>query len=129
MKLNPDCIRDILLTVENKSSFNTIWDYQKEDHQNELLENYSHDEIAYHIRQCSLSGFLNGVNYYDGGDNILVGDLTPEGHQFLANIRSNTNWNKTKEIAKSVGSDSLDVIKQISIGVIQSIIQSKLGQL
>ena len=57
----------------------------------------------------------------------MVIDLTPLAHQFLSDIREDTNWNKTKEIAKSVGSTSMDAIRQIAAGVISSLIHSQLG--
>lgn len=53
MKLNPDCIRDILLAVEEIPDINHHWRFDKETVP-ELLPNYSFDEVMYHIRQCQL---------------------------------------------------------------------------
>ena len=83
------------------------------------------------LRTCqacllNLHTLISGVRYYDGGLTAVIFDLTPAGHQFLADIRKDTNWNKTKEIVKNVGSDSLDTLKQIATGVITSLIQSAL---
>ena len=49
MKLNINCIRDILLTVENNCDFETPWEYQEDSSDSEFLSNYSHEEIVYHI--------------------------------------------------------------------------------
>lgn len=125
MKLNPDCIRDILLTVEEKSGYNKPWIYYCDGCQPELLSRYSSDEIGYHIVQCAKSELIDGLKYYDGGESLLISDLTPEGHEFVANIRSDNNWNKTKSILKNVGSESLDSIKQVATGVITSLIQAQ----
>lgn len=127
MKLNADCIRDILLTVESKCTYNHAWEYEKDSAKSEFLSNYTHDEIVYHIRQCSKSGLIDGIKSLDGGDYIVIGDLSPEGHEFISNIRTDTNWNKTKEIAKNIGSDSLDTLRQVAVGVITSLIQHQLG--
>lgn len=127
MKLNPDCVRAILFTVEKKCDFSTCWEYEKRNLESDFLTNFSHEEIIYHIRQCDKSGLISGVHYYDGGETIIIMDLSPTGHQFLANIRQDTNWNKTKEIAKNIGSDSLDTLKQIAASVISALIQSQLG--
>ena len=54
-------------------------------------------------------------------------DLTYTGHQFLADIRSESTWNKTKSIAKNVGSESLHALKDIAVSVVTSAIQNKLG--
>lgn len=44
MRLNPDCIRDILLDVESKTSFNSYAEYTSPEHfQN--LKTYNYEEI------------------------------------------------------------------------------------
>ena len=54
-------------------------------------------------------------------------DLTYSGHQFLADIRSDTIWNKTKDTAKTVGTESLHALKDIAVNLVTSTIQNKLG--
>lgn len=57
MKLNPDCIRDILIAGEEVITFNN-WYYYEKDNQSALSQKYSHDEIIYHIRQARDSGLI-----------------------------------------------------------------------
>jgi len=57
--------------------------------------------------------------------NIMIRDLTPYGHKFIANIRESNNWNKIKKIANDVGTTSLEAIMQIAINVISGLIASK----
>ena len=111
MKLNPDCIRAILLTVEDKCDFDTPWEYEKDNFESEYLVEYAHKEIVYHIRQSEESGLIQGVHYYDGGNSILVCDLTPSGHEFLANIRNDSLWKKI--IAKASGA-SLPILLEVA---------------
>ena len=40
-----------------------------------------------------------------------------DGHRFLENIRSDTNWEKVKSVAKKAGSFSADVIIEIAKNV------------
>lgn len=120
MKLNPDCIRAILFTVEENTSFGEFMRYDV-DADYPLLSPYSPDEIYYHVRQCFLSGLLTKVDW-TFGPSCLIHDLSPTGHEFLADIRSDTNWNKTKEIAKNVGSHSLRAITDIAVKVVASLI-------
>ena len=54
MKLNPDCIRGILLTVEEKCNFDTPWEYDRDTFESEYLAEFSHEEIVYHIKQASV---------------------------------------------------------------------------
>lgn len=123
MKLNPDCIRDILFVVENNATYSN--DVSEETIFKELDSKYPREEILYHVRQCEHSGLFLQVVHYFGGFSIQ--DLSPYGHQFINNIRQDNNWSKTKEIAKSVGSFSLDVLKDISSQVITNLISNQLG--
>nr|DAJ98194.1 MAG TPA: YjcQ protein [Caudoviricetes sp.] len=125
MILNPDCIRDILIYVEENTNLQRIVSISPKSLPDELSK-YTGNEVMYHIKQAELSSLLNVASWYlDGGCSIYY--LLPEGHQFLADIREDNNWNKTKDIAKSVGSNSLDSLKQIATGVITALVQSKLG--
>lgn len=97
MKLNSDCVRDILMMVEDVCDFNTVVEYSNYSEKHEHIDKYSHDEIIYHIKQCEQAGLIEGVDYYDDGDYIVINDLTPSGHDFLANIRQDTVWNGIKK--------------------------------
>ena len=82
MKLNPDCVRDILLVVENSSDFNNPTD----SHDFIKLENkYSTGEILYHIRQVDMAGLTVGTQFFMGGG-FMIKDLSPAGHKFLSDI-------------------------------------------
>jgi hypothetical protein len=123
LKLNPDCIRDILLTVEENTGYNQIMQYDganSETHY-EYFKKYQEDEVFYHIKQCELNGFFTNIKWYFP-DGCIIFDLSPAGHEFLANIRTDNNWNKVKQKAKSVGSESLSVIAQIAGQVISAML-------
>lgn len=125
MKLNPDCIRDILFEVENETSFDTVFNYDGDEPQKQL-EKYSPNEVMYHIRQASLSDLITEPDYYYADYACSVGDLTPKGHEFINNIRQDTNWNTTKDVAKNIGSTSLRALIDISTGVISNLINQHL---
>ena len=123
MKLNPDCVRDILFVVEEYSTYSN--DVSEDKLYENLVPKYSQEEILYHVRQCEHSGLFLNVQHYFGGFSIQ--DLSPYGHQFINDIHQDTNWNRTKDIAKNVGSFSLDVLKDISSQVITNLISNQLG--
>lgn len=110
MRLNPDCIRDILMAVETHSDFCTQAEYKVEDPFPEF-SCYTHEEILYHIRQCEESGLITEVHYYDGGKHTDISDLTPTGHEFLANIRNDSIWKKV--ISKGSGA-SLSILMELA---------------
>lgn len=125
MKLNPDCIRDILLCVEDTTDLHTTLDIC-EDNLPEKLSDYSFNEIVYHVKQCELSGLFGcEVTWYLSGD-CEVPYLSPDGHDYISSIRSHKAWSKTKEIAGNIGANSIDTIKQIAVGVFTSLIQNQL---
>ena len=127
MKLNPDCVRDVLLTVEESCDFKKILCYAKDSPMADRLEKYTHDEIIYHMMQCNLSGLITDFHSSDNGGLITIGDLSPNGHKFLANIRKDTIWNNTKSIASQIGSKSLDALVQIASNVITELIKAQFG--
>lgn len=129
MKLNPDCIRDILISVESME-YNSVYTLAKLQTE---LPNYPEDILNYHCLQMIDAGLLNAKAINVMGEISpqiwRIFDLTYQGHQFLADIRSDTSWNKTKSIAKTVGSESLHALKEIAVSVVTSTIQKQLGLL
>lgn len=126
MKLNPDCIRDVLLSVEEKTDFSNPWTFSIDSVDSKFLSVYSSEEILYHINQCSKSGLIDGCKIYDDGYSIFISDLSPSGHQFLADIRSDKIWSDVKSVCAKVGSNSLSCIMQIASGVITEIIKAQM---
>ena len=47
---------------------------------------------------------------------------------FLADIRQDTNWNRTKDIAKNVGSYSIKALSGIASQVIADVISRQFNQ-
>ena len=127
MKLNNDCVRDILLTLEEICTYDSSFSYDMDNDKPHLLASYTHDEILYHVNQCRMANLIIDVHFYDGGDSFEIGDLSPSGHQYLANIRSDKIWNKTKKVASEIGVNSLSAMTQISTQIISSIIKSHFG--
>jgi len=125
MRLNPDCIRDLLMTIEETTTYYNLFSYDPENNCHERLKEYSEDEILYHLRQCNETGFLLKCSFTLSGSCHVI-DLTPMVHQFLADIRSDNVWNKTKDTAKKVGSSSLDTLMKIASGIITTLISSTL---
>lgn len=127
MKLNPDCIRDVLMELESKTdgiSF-VSYSFNKENTTFPLTDKYTAVEIRYHITQCEASGFFINSNWTLDGT-FFVLDISPQAHEFLANIRSQSLWNKTKNKAAEIGVSSLQALMQIATALATSQIQSLL---
>lgn len=128
MKLNPDCVRAILLKVEELPDIQHHWDFTLQNIP-EIFPSYSTNEIMYHLRQCDLNGFFLNPSHSMNYDYYSVFDLTPKGHEFLNNIRENNIWNGIKSIAGKVGATSLNALVQISSNVITQLIKAQFSLL
>lgn len=126
MKLDPDCIRAILITVEENSGFRKATCILPGSDNFPLLSSYTYDEVAYHVRQCEWSNLIYDAHYYPGST-IDIEDLTPAGHEFLANIRENKIWTEVKSIATHVGSESLSALTQIAATVVARLVKTHFG--
>ena len=143
MKLNLDCVRQILLIVEEKTGLRKYCFFidssleasqtaigspiiPPPDYQVSLLKKFDNDELIYHINYCVESGLLSIDNSY-GQYQIVIKDLTPKGHEFLENIRDDKVWSGVKKIALKIGSTSLNSVIQISSNVITQLIKSQFG--
>ena len=123
LKLNPDCIRDILLDIEAASTINTGWKYDSRT-PSSRLSHYDRFEIAYQARYCMESGMISGFSIGGNSESVFATDLTPKGHEFLANIRNDTFFNKVKDIAKELCVESLPGLQQIALNAAMVVIKS-----
>ncbi|MDK0862826.1 DUF2513 domain-containing protein [Clostridium perfringens] len=109
MRLNPDCIRDILLFVEDNT------DYEKDcvssDEILAALPNYDKNTLFYHINKMYSAELFDDV-YYSDDEVDLVSSLSWTGHAYLDNIRDNNLWAKTKSAAGKFASISLPILIQ-----------------
>lgn len=119
MRLNYDCVRDILLYIEDNTDYEN--DYVSSD---ELLTNLSYDKntLFYHLDMISQAELVNDV-FYAEDEPQEVSRLSWEGHQYLDNIRDNGIWKIVKEKTNCVGSLSLKLL----IPLAESVIKQKLG--
>ncbi|MGG7191169.1 DUF2513 domain-containing protein [Clostridium paraputrificum] len=124
MRLNPDCIRDILLYIESKTD-SQIGFVNFEELVNDL-NTYDENTLHYHVDQVLSYGLVHDVKYAENKPDYIL-DLSPLGHNFLADIRSDNIWTNTKSIAAKIGSVSLDSLIQISTGVLTQMINKHLG--
>lgn len=120
MKLNHECVRSVLLAVEENS---TLYNMLTTAHFSEydITKTFEADEIIYTVIKLKDAEFLTAnISYFDNAPTIWVTGLTYKGHEFLDNIRDNKVWEKTKEkIGSSATSVSISIIGQVAGSVIK----------
>ena len=116
MKLNMDCVRAVMLCAEEYTDYNHYCyfiSYQKNNVNNLLLDDpetppayqlelektYDNDDLFYAVEYCVKSGFVETLFSKDTY-RIPISRITPDGHRFLENILSDTNWERSKALPK-----------------------------
>jgi len=119
MKLDYDCVRSMLLELEEKLTLNDGLSLHQMKNFN-TFDKYGYEVSVYTLTKLIEAEYLNGS--IDRGDNqiinIGIGSITWDGHQFLDNIRDNSVWSKTKDSVKTLSSVSLSVLSSVAISVI-----------
>jgi len=125
MKLNYNCVRDLMLYIED----NLEYGYRL--YVNELkLGNYEQQTIVYSADKLYEAGYIEALKKKTIDSDlpqIEVKAITWEGHQFLDNIRDNKVWENTKNILSKFSSVSIGIISNVASQVITNIIKSQLG--
>ncbi len=130
MKLDYDCLRSLLLKLEDFENLDNDLHYQYMtlNDMAEALPEFPKNMIAYTTLKAKEGDLINAsITNADGCIYACTySSLTYDGHQFLDNVRSNNIWNKTKSIAKELGCTSLRSLLSISEKIILAMIQSQL---
>lgn len=123
MKLNIDCVRDVMLTLEEAEygELTTISTLCKK-----LEDKYTEEEITYTCLKLDEGGLIDAMLVSMMNSSIkgvkAINDITFEGHQFLEDIRKNSTWNIIKDKALKIGSFSIKTLVAIAEKVIADLI-------
>ena len=116
MKLNYDCLRDVLLSIESIDQISENFQIQPVWCDKLLsfpqLENYRKQDIIYSVMMAIedklIIGEINTIGYEITDFYILR--LTAKGHEFVEKIRPKSNWDNIKEILQKLGVTSINII-------------------
>lgn len=120
MKIDPECVRDILATIESiVDNANQCYTCPIETfkEQNPALQKYSDNVVFYHFQQIWLSGYLYNGKIGCSGD-ISFMDLAPEGHDLLNKLRTSTPFTAVKKFVSITGSASIQQMATIAADVL-----------
>lgn len=123
MKLNKECVRDLLLYLEENLSINDFVAVE-----NITLKPYSYDDLFYTASKLSEANYINcSKRSFDDETYIYISSITYQGHQFLDNVRDDNVWKKTKAILNPLKSISIELISETASKVIIHFINQQLG--
>lgn len=146
MKLNPDCIRAIMLYCEKKTGITAHFEGKQAIGKYNVLhsqylcdcsgfEQYDMGEIIYHVIQLAESGYIVTDFKFNPNKNFVHDDfpiiyyITPKGHEFIAKISKDETWSNISKALKPFGSISLSIIEAVSKGVADAAISTYLTQM
>lgn len=121
MKLDSECTKDILLSIEEHSNYKTKVIYP--DHMMSLRDKHRDMKIRYHIVQAHKSGLIELIKT-DDTYRMYISDLTPSGHEYLKKLQSDKLWSKIKKLLLHISSESLSQTIQIGASFLRDIITS-----
>lgn len=129
MKLNYNCIRDILLAVEvlhsldSKLDLNIYYRYEQ-------LQDYSIDDIQFNSQVLMENEFISGLIFETTNisEAIFITDLEKKGQVLLDFIRHDVVFNGTKYIIKTVGTVSLSTFQSLTLFVAEGLLKDTTHQ-
>ena len=106
MKLDVDCLIDVLFAVEANTGPFQYWDVHFES--GEGLNAYTQREVYYHVQQAISAGLVQvEAEFIDG--TIEISDLTMRGHAALSSVRNPAvRWKAKNEWLSRVLSGLVD---------------------
>ena len=134
MTLNYDCIRDVLLYLEDTLEYtdNPVAMTHKRLTINNVanaLSSYSKEDVQYTIEKLYEARYIRIVDVSTDSQRYLINgyidDITWEGYNFLNNIREKSIWEATKEGAKKVGAMSISAISMISFEIVKAVVTNQ----
>lgn len=134
MKLNPDCVRDVMIYLEDNLGIerNRFKYVELTSILKNFSDKYEKEDLLYSMFQLTKSGYIvtdfseNIVYNKFSISNVLY--ITPTGHNFISSSKTKNVWPVAKKILGSLGSVSLSVIESVSSGIASSIIEEMINK-
>lgn len=135
MKLNPECVRAVLLCVEERQRV-FVNDENHVEKETLFLEDicnslpdFDKAEIFYALNNLDQAGYISISTKWANGAVYMcaVNDITYYGHEFLAHIRDTERWGVVKKALASVRDYSLSAISSVAEGVTTAAISAYLA--
>ncbi len=124
MKLNQDCIRDLLLYLEENLDYCDCLSISDIE-----LPDYDIKTILYTAQKLKQAGYISADFSILDTDDLCADflEITWDGHQFLDTIRDNNVWKKTKSVVSKLSSVSVTIISNVASQVLTNLINQQLG--
>ena len=123
MFLNTDCVRDVLLYIEEQDNMELNGNLKRiklEKIKEHFSKKYTEEDVQYSVKNLFQGGFLEG-NYNEDANHHFTGcyiyDVTYNGHIFADSIRPESIWKKSKDKIKTLGISSIKMLSAVCVEV------------
>lgn len=123
MKLNHDCVRDLMIFAEETLNMNNFIRCSGLE-----LPPYYKDDLIYTASKLIEAGYIEGEysKYLSGKRDTTIMSITWEGHEFLDTIRDDGVWKITKEKIKGFSSVSIKILSNVATQILTNLISNRL---
>lgn len=109
MRRDMSLIRQLLLLTEDRGSDMHSWI------EDTIIEGFTHEQISYHVWLLKDAGFVDAQDLSDMDEaDFKPKYLTWLGHEFLDAVREKDVWERTLEVAKRGGTESVTAMWTIA---------------
>ena len=115
MKLNHDCVRDMLLYLENNLYDKSL---KIRSIASDFEKHYTLDEIVYTFQKLQEAGFIKTGTDYACTKHSHITSITWKGHNFIDNIRDTKVISLAKKALKDFKSVSIEALASVCSDVI-----------
>ena len=138
MRLNYDCVRDVILKLEELLTI----EYDKDSDSFELCtvdinqlydslqdKHYKIEDVLYVIKNLDEANYISATFEYGDGSitDCIITDITYEGNDFINKTRPIGIWEKIKDGFNKTGAISLPIISNVAASLITTLAKSHLG--
>lgn len=137
MKLNHDCMRDVMLHLESSLVMSVDDDGSVDFEESSLVDisealkdKWGQQDVAYSLVNLSEAGYLRSA-WSEGDDAInefCVYRITFSGHEFIDTVRDEKHWGAIKAAALAIRDFSLQAMGVISQGMANGAVTAYLSQ-
>lgn len=137
MRLNQECVRDVILYIESETkpctslSLNDF--YRPIDGEyiiNKRLQKYDQETLEYTLMKLAETKYIDGDPSLTG-ENHLIGytirALSWNGHKFADTIRDPKIWKNTKKVLSHLESVSITFLSNVASKVLENYIDKHIG--
>ena len=110
MEIDVELMREIMLEIEDKISWDGLRSQIK-------IDGHSEEEINYYLQILLDEGLIKAecIPYIGGGKCFLIKHITLLGNEFIANTKDPSKWDKVKN-------GIMPVVKKVTISAIPKVI-------